>query len=585
MKRIMLFLLYLLGLINGLFFTIYFRINCGFYLSLIISFLLIFLIKKAWKIKMDNRSKILLLMFSLIFTFFIILGYKLNIEASFRQGNYLVNYIKDFLLIDLYGAIFICTDIYFILKYIIYKLKILNKIKLKESLFNNKIKKIFLLMLVLFVLWLPYFLIYYPGIVIADSNATLYQALSGNLNNHFSYFYSLYVKFVIDMCNNNLTNAIAVTTIIQMIYSAFGISYLINWLNNKGANKKICTFITLLFGIVPFFAVQTIIMWRDTIFSISVMLWTLLLIDYCIYNKEIFNIKFILKNILLIILIILSRNNGFFVILVTFLILIILKIFKAIKFNVKVLTLLCFLGIFLYLGILSPIYKHYNLKEDYSDSLGVPLQQMASVVVNKGNIDEKELEVLNKITPIYLYYGVYRPCIVDTLKWNPSFNDNYIKENKDLFFKTYLSLLVKNPVQYIKSWGLITYGYWAFNNWELNNVNNNILFGDIDQLSRSNLDVKEENLLKNKFIDLKKIFIIDDTFISLSIVNWFIFFICLVLIIKKNYKFLISLAPSLGVIFSLLIASPNAYWQRYGLVEYYLLPVYVLILIYAFKEE
>ena len=385
------------------------------------------------------------------------------------------------------------------------------------------------------------------------------------------------------MCNNNLTNAIAVTTIIQMIYSAFGISYLINWLNNKGINKKICTFITLLFGIVPFFAVQTIIMWRDTIFSISVMLWTLLLIDYCIYNKEIFNIKFILKNILLIILIILSRNNGFFVILVTFLILIILKIFKAIKFNVKVLTLLCFLGVFLYLGILSPIYKRYNLKEAYSDSLGVPLQQMASVVVNKGNIDEKELEVLNKITPIYLYYDVYRPCIVDTLKWNSSFNDNYIKENKDLFFKTYLSLLVKNPVQYIKSWGLITYGYWAFNNWELNNVNNNILFGDINQLSHSNLNVKEKDLLKNKFIDLKKIFIIDDTFISLSIVNWFIFFICLVLIIKKNYKFLISLAPSLGVIFSLFIASPNAYWQRYEFAIYYLLPVFIYILIYGLK--
>ena len=59
----------------------------------------------------------------------------------------------------------------------------------------------------------------------------------------------------------------------------------------------------------------------------------------------------------------------------------------------------------------------------------------------------------------------------------------------------------------------------------------------------------------------------------------------IILIGKRKYSWLVILAPSLGNIATLLIASPYAYWQRYGLVEYYLLPVYVVIVIYALKKR
>lgn len=584
MKKLFLFLIYILSIINGFFFTTYFRIKGGVYLSLIFSFILFFLIKKSIKININLRKKVIILIFSIIFSFFTILGYKLNITNSLRGGTYSENYIANFVLTDLHAFIFICIDVYSILKFIIAKLKCLKYIDVNYKEDKINIENILLVTSILFLCYIPYFFVYYPGIVIADSNSTIYQVLYGNLNNQFSYFYSLYFGLITNICNKNLTLAIAVSTILQMLYTSFGISYLINWIKSKGISKKICIFLILLFGIVPFLAVQSIIMWRDTIFSISVMLWTLLLLDYCISDGKVFNKRYVFKTILLILLIVLSRNNGFFVILVTFLFIIMLKFFNMIKFKIKTITLLCFLGAFLYLGILSPIYERYNLKEAFSDSLAIPLQQMASVVVNNGKISKEDNKILNNIIPTNLFFSIYKPCVVDPIKWNKFFNDDYIKKHKLLFFKTYLSLMVKNPLEYIKAWGLETYGFWAFNNWELNKVDNNILDGAIYQLSQSNLGVKERNLLENDYIDLKEIFIVNDKFISLSIVNWFIFFVLLVVILNKNYKLIIGLSPSIGLIFSLLISSPIAYWQRYGLAEYYLLPIYIIILIYGIKE-
>ena len=52
---------------------------------------------------------------------------------------------------------------------------------------------------------------------------------------------------------------------------------------------------------------------------------------------------------------------------------------------------------------------------------------------------------------------------------------------------------------------------------------------------------------------------------------------------SKNKELIISLSLSLGIILSLLIATPNAYWQRYEFAIYYLIPVFIYILIYGLK--
>ena len=42
---------------------------------------------------------------------------------------------------------------------------------------------------------------------------------------------------------------------------------------------------------------------------------------------------------------------------------------------------------------------------------------------------------------------------------------------------------------------------------------------------------------------------------------------------------MLSLAPSLGVALTLVVASPIWYWPRYGAVEQFLIPFYVAVLV------
>ena len=46
-----------------------------------------------------------------------------------------------------------------------------------------------------------------------------------------------------------------------------------------------------------------------------------------------------------------------------------------------------------------------------------------------------------------------------------------------------------------------------------------------------------------------------------------------------------AIAPTLGLAITLFVATPYAYWQRYGLAQYYLVPFYIFIVVYLLKEK
>ena len=112
----------------------------------------------------------------------------------------------------------------------------------------------------------------------------------------------------------------------------------------------------------------------------------------------------------------------------------------------------------------------------------------------------------------------------------------------------------------------------------------NIRKGNLNELDKyKEWGITQTNLLDNGYIDLTQIFSIDSSILSLAIINWFIFFIILLMIIMKKTKWGIAIAPSFGLIITLFIATPYAYWQRYGLAEYYLLPFYILLTLFVLK--
>ncbi len=590
--KILNFIKYIFIVFSSIFFTKYMITSNNLFIYSIVALIFIYLLSNYKKINLTKSNKILIIIFSIILSFVAIIGIKLNIESDLVSGSYINNYMNNFKYTDIIVLIFLTIDNYILIIYIKYILnKYLNKIKINKNVGINSKLEVLFLTLILFIMYIPWLATYYPGIILADTITPIRQALNLEpLTNKYTIFYTFLIKiciFISNIFHGNASIGLFLLTIFQLIYIAFSESYMINWLKNKGINKIVIIILVLYFGLKPFYVAQNISMSRDPIFSISIMLLTLNLIDYIISNGKLIKNKwYIIKNILLVILICITRNNGFCVLLFTALIIFIIKIFKSTKIKYKFFGFLTLSVGLIYLCILSPIYSKLDIKEPFIDTVSTMMQQVAYTVTYNGKINSQEKEYLNNLMPLDKYKEYYKPCWIDMFKWSSEFNDKFLEDNKPEFFKTYFSMLIKNPYKFFKGYVLNTYGYWVFNRYELNEVDNNITISDYNRINYGIVDgIYNINILENKLFNFKDIFILNDKHISLAIINWFILFICLLAIINKKSVYITALAPSLGLFVSLLLATPNAYWQRYGLAEYYLLPIYIIILILIFKQK
>lgn len=212
------------------------------------------------------------------------------------------------------------------------------------------------------------------------------------------------------------------------------------------------------------------------------------------------------------------------------------------------------------------------------ESYGIPLQQVARVIAYDGNINNVEEEFVNDIIPVEKLKTVYTPQLVDSIKWNEDFNDNFFENHKKEFLKVWFSLFKKNPRIYLESWCLSTYGYWSLNTWSLNYFQANISQGNLEYIKdNDNCGVYNTNLLENPKIDLKKAFSLFTPTPSIAICIWIALFMLFYMWVNKRRKYIILLIPVLGNWLTLLIATPIAYWPRYALSILYMFPVILSI--------
>ena len=67
-----------------------------------------------------------------------------------------------------------------------------------------------------------------------------------------------------------------------MIYLSLGLGYLIMWVRKKGAPKFLCILFISYFAFTPYYAQNSIAMWKDPVFSVVVALISTLLFDLII---------------------------------------------------------------------------------------------------------------------------------------------------------------------------------------------------------------------------------------------------------------------------------------------------------------
>ena len=525
------------------------------------------------------KQKKYTLAFSIIFSVMLFLSYKIIFLNGVFSNNEEI-YFEGFSFFDFIYYIIINIITFIICDIIFNKIKE-SKLGIEETreVKRKNIIKLFLSSTALMIIcWLPYILSYMPGGVYVDTYASILMATNlGTINNHHPILYTLTWKLfliIANIFNQNINFAIGAFTIVQCLAMIVCFSSFICWLYSKKIKKIYIIFTFIFYAFYPLIPIYGVSLWKDTPFSIYLFMYSFLILDLVFDNNinEKLNKKsrFILY-MLLTFLVAFGRNNGIYIIIATSLCLIIYLFIKN-KENKKtniVFSIVSSIIIIISIVIQGPIYNglKFNIDEK-TEKYGIPIQQVAYIITNDGNVSDDELDFFDKIMNVDSIKREYRPCIVDTLKYSEEFDDGFFKENSSEFVQKYISVVLKNPVMAIKGFLLANLGIW--------DINKSTADGYISCSTWDGVPFEQTDIFENIFEQSIRNHISNYPVISQSLFTWIIIFCIFNILNKGNKRLILPLIPCIILVGTLMIATPIAFSFRYVFSTLLVMPIAIV---------
>lgn len=481
------------------------------------------------------------------------------VSAPLKDNYIEEDHVKVFL-------VFICA--FFVIAYI---LKGLDCLSTPKEIFTEKkicnitfFEKPILICFLLLVFWTPYLLSLYPGSVLPDSLSSINQALGNQqLSNHHPVFFTLFLKFFLKIFSFlGLNKSIFIYTLVQTAIVASILTYFIFWLKKYRIPSYVRLLVLLYFAFAPVFPIYALNVQKDTLFTSYLFLFTLKCIDVVAKKRQ--RSWTIVVLLFSGILASFYRNNGLYVVFLTLFILTIILI-KQKRYHQSIIIFgtYCFISFLL----INPLVSRYSVPTAAAESLGVPLQQISRTVVLHGNMSEEDKKYLNQLLPVS-EYEKYTPMLVDSIKWNPKFNNEILNDNPKKFIKVWANVLPHNFKTYVDAYLLNTYGFWA--PFEKN------AYGFLDtRVNTNNLNIKQIDLIKlstgsslmERVIE-KRNFLGSGTLFCLMIVGFYLYWL------KKRKLLWLGYLPSFLTWLSIMVATPVAFSLRYVFILAVSLPLF-----------
>lgn len=499
----------------------------------------------------DIREKTGILLLGLLFGLMVVVGQKIRVEErifesiSWSDLVWLAFYTWTGILLFM-GLYRFCSK---------RKIGGYPVVSLTKKKFNRKRWLLFAGLLAL--CWLPVWIIYFPGIVPDDATISIAMFL-GDMpwDNHYPVFYSLIIGVCLKIGDLFLDyNAgVALYSFLQLGTMALILGRTLEWLRSKGIHKVLVYFGLAFFGAVPFFGNYAIVMWKDPWFCGIMLLLGMFLYDHVAEDRN----SFLKKRNLGIysgmsILMSLLRNNGVYIVILISLCLLFLYR-KEIK-KVAAVTIATVAAVYIVTG---PVYMAvFSAENLFVESVGIPLQQMVRVVVEKGEIGEEEEEFLNGLMPMDKYQEYYNPFLVDPVKWAPEFHTDYLNAHKGEFFKTWFSLLKSNFGIYVEQYLMGTYGFWHIG-------------GDLPyEFVKTEIVGNDWGIYQNQFFENHLGYFIQQelgnkyAFLPSGLFVWLLLYDIVLCWMKRKSIYILPLAGMIGNWLTLMIATPTAFGIRY----------------------
>lgn len=543
--------------------------------------------------------------FSLLLSLVIVLGYHIEVSENYYAGTVDDNYITPYGPFDLFALFMIAATLFVMLTAAFRKLKTIAVARRvrggrTEGLVrpgNVPARRVALYAAVIFALWIPYLLTYWPGFIFGDSTVSLGQAVGGAaLSNQHPVVYTLFIKVCIrlmELIGLDITWGCGLYSLCQMSFMAVCFGYLASWLEVRtGWGHRLGWVVAIAAGISHELGGYSVAMWKDPMFSTALMVVALLVFDIVQFPERRLSNRSIALLAAMAVVVAFLRSNGLYVIALVALVLIggaLRGIWErrrggaahrassgAPRFAVPSIALVVVL--LLYGAVTGPVYRALGVVPVPTvESVGVPLNQMARVAALDGSMSERDRAYMDELLSSGDYRDQYRPTCTDMLKWSGDFNGALLDNGE--FWARWASMLVRNPITYLEAWELQTCGFWTVNVPIAVMFEDNIESGvprNFGTELQDNWNIQPANLIGS---DLAyDLFPYHTWSVPVGIVLWAVLYLAMCLVLLKAPGFLVSLLPVLGLLATLLIASPIWYWPRYGAASQFLIPFYAFLL-------
>lgn len=440
--------------------------------------------------------------------------------------------------------------------------------------------------------WLPYFLYAFPAIMTPDSISQLEQILGLRaFSNHHPWVHTMTMSVFYhfgSLFTDSVNGAFAFFTVFQMCYMAFAAAFCVRVVSKFTTKMPVLVGIVLFYACVPYNAVMSICIWKDVMFSGTVLIFCCTLV-YLLFGEKMkksglgMMIIYVISGILFC----LYRSNGWyaFILCLPFLLF-------AFRKNWKVMLPLHVFIVAVVLLVKGPVMDGFHVKQpDFVESISMPLQMIGRVIAEGNEITVKQEALLNKIMDVSAVPETYVGFLSDNMKnLVRDGNQDYLTEHKGEFFKVWFELGLKYPDTYMAAYINQTYGYFAptaeYPVMDVEGIIDNKAGIYNTPLIRGAVVIKIREIL----VKLYNVVPIYGILSSMASLLWMtcLFMVYSVGIKKESFKEgltkVILFLPNLAIIATLFLATPVANEFRYAYNLAYCLPLYIGVFIYFMKK-
>lgn len=534
-------------------------------------------------------------MISLVFSFVLVLGAHIRVTEPVIAGGIYENYIEPYSAIDFVAFWVMSALVFWVLSVLVqlscrYRCCVFCNDSLRANDGDSSIRLLSVAVraLVIFLLYLPFFLRYCPGLFFGDTFSSFAQIMGWNpLSNHHPVAFTLMMGAcikIVGLFGLSPSVGVALLTVFQMACVACTFGYLALWVTSRlGVSARWSWLLVALFGLSRYCALYSVALWKDPLFSCCLVLVVAMLTDAVLEHGPRLGTPRLLVFGLLSLGVMLLRNNGLYICAALCIVLAIIAVLGRLGRTVPMesafrMAVPLGLAIVACLVIMGPVYSAMGIvPSEEVESVGIPLAQMARVAALDGDMSESDRSYMNELLPLDRYKEVYHPSIIDPLKWNDDFNSDHLKDG---FWAHWASMLSRNPSIYFEAWELQTFGFWAPNVKGADGLPENFLMGVPYNLvadSKASTGVTFRNLLAPLGDDVDVAIGLSAWSIPGAVVFWLLMFSTALLVSCGRARFALPLLPFLLLYGTLFIASPIWYWPRYIVAAQFGLPAMLMV--------